>query len=162
MMRPCRFFEGRDMRVYHFHHEQAVSRPIDEVFAFFDRAENLEALTPSTLGFRILTPSPIRMREGALIDYTLRIWGVPVHWRTLITHYDPPHRFVDEQIKGPYAFWHHTHTFTQLDGGVQIEDDVRYCMPFGLAGRFVHAAFVRRDLERIFRFRAARIAEHFS
>ena len=141
------------MRVYSLHAEQIVAKSLDEVFSFFDRPENLERLTPPSLGFQVLTPKPLTMKEGALIDYTIRIWGVPLHWRTLITAYEPPHRFVDEQLKGPYAFWHHTHTFTEVEGGVNIEDHVRYAMPFGWLGQAVHAIYVQRDLQRIFNHR---------
>ncbi len=149
------------MRVYTLHAEQTVPRTLDEVFSFFDRPENLEELTPKSLSFQILTPKPLVMAKGLLIDYTIRIWGVPLHWRTLITAYDAPHRFVDEQLKGPYAFWHHTHTFTEVDGGVKIEDDVRYAMPFGWLGQFVHAIYVQRDVQRIFNHRKQIIDELF-
>ncbi len=149
------------MRVYSLHAEQVVSKTLDEVFGFFDRPENLERLTPPSLAFQILTPKPIQMKEGTLIDYTIRIWGLPLHWRTLITTYDPPHRFVDEQLKGPYAFWHHTHSFIEVDGGVKIEDDVRYAMPFGWLGQAVHAIYVGRDLQRIFNHRKTIIDDTF-
>lgn len=150
------------MRVYTLQAEQVVPKPLDEVFAFFDRPENLEKLTPGSLAFHILTPKPIDMKVGTLIDYTIRIWGVPLHWRTLITTYEPPHRFVDEQLKGPYAMWHHTHTFTEVEGGTKIEDHVRYAMPFGLLGSVVHAVYVRRDLERIFSYRKTIVDELFA
>jgi ligand-binding SRPBCC domain-containing protein len=149
------------MRVYSIQAEQVVPRPLDEVFAFFDRPENLQKLTPPSLGFEILTPEPLEMYRGALIDYTIKIWGVPLHWRTLITCYDPPHKFVDEQLKGPYSFWHHTHTFTEVEGGTKIADHVRYAMPFGILGRAIHAVYVERDLKRIFGFREKLVRELF-
>ena len=147
------------MKVYKMKKELFVKRELREVFAFFEQPENLERLTPSTLGFKILTPSPIKMKEGALIDYTIRLGGVPVHWQTLISDYDPPYRFVDEQLKGPYTFWHHTHTFTEKDGGTLIADEVRYVLPFGILGRFVHSLFVKRQLMHIFDFRSSVIKE---
>jgi len=149
------------MRVYRLHREQRVPYALEEVFAFFAQPENLQRITPPSLGFRILTPSPISMKEGRLIDYTLRVMGVSLHWRTLITTYDPPHRFVDEQINGPYRFWHHTHTFRAVDEGTIIGDDVRYALPFGPLGRLIHSVYVRRDLERIFDYRAEVIAQVF-
>lgn len=150
------------MTVYTLQREQRVPYPVDEVFAFFSQAANLQRITPPTLNFQILTPTPLRMREGALIDYTLRIWGLPIHWRTLITNYDPPHRFVDEQIKGPYVFWHHTHSFRADDDGTVIGDEVRYVLPFGPLGRLLHTAYVRRDLARIFDYREDVIAQIFA
>lgn len=149
------------MHVYTLERRQVVPRTLDQVFPFFARPENLEPLTPAVLRFRFLTPTPIEMKEGALIDYALRIRGVPVHWRTLITHYDPPHGFVDQQLKGPYLMWHHTHTFREVAGGVEIGDTVRYVMPFGPLGRLARALLVRRDLDAIFDFRARAIDRRF-
>jgi len=133
--------------------EQFVPRPLAEVFPFFSRPENLARITPANLGFQILTPTPITMKEGALIDYTIGLLGLRVHWRTMITTYDPPFRFVDEQLAGPYAFWHHTHSFEEVEGGTWIRDEVRYLLPFGPLGRIVHTLFVRRKLDAIFHHR---------
>jgi len=149
------------MHVYVLRERQEVARPLDEVFEVFSRPENLEALTPDELRFRILTPKPVEMRAGTLIDYELRLSGVPIRWRTLITTCEPPHRFVDEQLKGPYALWHHRHTFTAVDGGTAIEDEVHYALPFGPLGRIAHALYVRRSLRRIFAFRRGMIAARF-
>lgn len=136
-------------------------RTLAEVFHFFERPENLEQLTPPALRFVILTPSPIRMRAGTLIDYVLRVHYLPIHWRTMITHYDPPHEFVDEQLKGPYAMWHHTHRFRQVPEGVEIEDLVRYMLPLAPLGELAHP-LVRRDLNRIFNYRHKVIGELFA
>ncbi|MCB2212457.1 SRPBCC family protein [bacterium] len=142
--------------------EQFVPRPRDEVFAFFDRPENLAEITPKDLGFHILTPTPIEMQRGAVIDYTIRPFpGLRLHWRTLITAYDPPHRFVDEQIKGPYAFWHHTHTFEEVEGGTLIRDEVRYLLPFGTLGNRLGAGLVRNRVEHIFNHRTQVIRKQF-
>jgi ligand-binding SRPBCC domain-containing protein len=135
--------------------------PPDEAFRFFDRPENLADVTPAELGFRILTPSPVAMKEGALIDYTIRVLGMPVRWTTLITAYDPPRGFVDQQLRGPYSFWHHTHAFRAVDGGTEMTDTVRYLLPFGPLGALAHAVAVRRQLEGIFDHRSRVIAGRF-
>lgn len=137
--------------------EQHLPRPIDEVFAFFADPRNLERITPAFLRFRILTPA-VEMKEGAVIDYSIRLRGVPIRWRTRITRWDPPHCFVDEQIRGPYRLWRHTHTFEPSDGATLCRDLVEYRAPFD---RLVHTRLVRPDLERIFAFRAIAMAEIF-
>lgn len=141
--------------------EQFVPRPRDEVFAFFAKPENLGTITPPWLDFRILTPSPIPMERGALIDYVIRLGPLPTRWRTLITRHEPPHRFVDEQLQGPYSFWHHTHTFAEAEGGTLIGDRILYELPFGPLGRLVERLFIRRQLQAIFAHRRRVIAERF-
>jgi ligand-binding SRPBCC domain-containing protein len=130
--------------------EVLLPRRREEVFPFFADARNLERITPPWLRFRILTPGPIEMREGALIDYRLRIRGVPVRWRTRIAAWEPPYRFVDEQVRGPYRRWVHEHTFEATDGGTLCRDRVRYAVP---GGALVARALVRPDVERIFAYR---------
>ncbi len=142
------------MNIHTFTQRQLVRRSLEEVFAFFSRPENLERLTPKALGFRILTPTPIDMKEGAVIDYSIRILAVPVRWTTLITLYEPPNRFIDLQQKGPYAYWRHTHTFTATPDGTLITDEVQYAMPYGLLGSIARALFVERQLDHIFRERS--------
>jgi len=132
----------------------------EEVFPFFADAANLEFLTPSLLHFRVLTPR-IEMREGALIDYRLRIRGVPVGWRTEIEMWEPPLRFVDRQVKGPYRLWRHLHTFEEMDGGTLCGDVVEYELPAVPGRGLVHKWLVRPDLERIFDYRAERMQERF-
>ena len=138
------------MRVHEFQSELWLPLPPGELFPFFVDAANLDALTPPWLHFRIVTPAPIVMREGTLIDYHLRVRGIPLRWRTRINVWQPPHRFVDEQIHGPYRQWIHEHTFEPRDGGTRARDRVRYSVPLDF---LVHHLFVRPDLERIFEFR---------
>ncbi len=123
-----------------------------DVFLFFADATNLEQLTPDFLHFRIVSALPKPMGEGVLIDYRLRLHGVPIGWRTRICEWDPPIRFVDEQIKGPFLNWVHTHTFEEVDGGTCVKDHVVYRVP---GGAFVHRLFVARDVRRIFECRQA-------
>ena len=123
------------------------------MFPFFGDALNLEAITPPWLGFRVTTPGPIEMTRGTLIEYRLRLHALPISWRTTIAVWNPPHRFVDVQVRGPYALWHHTHDFAPVPGGTLMRDTVRYALPFGPLGALAHRLLVRRDLERIFEYR---------
>jgi ligand-binding SRPBCC domain-containing protein len=138
---------------------QRVELPLAEAFEFYGDAFNLEEITPPFLGFRVTTPAPIEMGAGTLIEYRLRLHGVPVRWRTRIETWEPPHRFVDVQLSGPYALWHHTHTF-EPDGpdAVWIGDRVRYAIPFGPLGELAHTLLVRRDVESIFDYRREAVA----
>ncbi len=133
-----------------------LRRTRDEVFPFFADAFNLEAITPPWLRFRVITPAPIEMRQGTRIDYRLRFRGVPVRWHSEITAWDPPHRFVDEQRRGPYRHWIHEHTFETHKGGTLVRDHVDYAVA---GGAFLERAFVARDLDRIFEFRSATLRE---
>lgn len=136
-----------------------INRPRAEVFDFFADAGNLERITPPQLNFHIVTPQPIDIREGALIDYRLKLRGLPMTWRTEISVWDPPHRFVDMQLSGPYKQWIHTHTFTEIGPGeTLIEDEVRYRLPLEPLGDAVHF-IVRSELEKIFDFRQRTVAE---
>jgi len=145
---------------------QLIRRPLPEVFAFFADAGNLQAITPDFLNFHIVTPLPIAMREGALIDYRMALCGVRFGWRTRIESWEPPAaatdrpaRFTDRQVRGPYALWHHTHEFQAVDGGTRMTDTVDYELRFGPAGHVAHALFVRPALARIFDHRRRRITE---
>ena len=139
-------------RVHLFETRMLLPLPRLEVFAFFSDARNLGRITPPELRFQILTPAPVDMRQGALIDYRLHLFGVPMRWRTLISRWDPPNEFVDEQLAGPYRAWIHTHRFRVLDGGTSVEDEVRYALPFPPLGEIGHF-LVRRQVQRIFAFR---------
>jgi ligand-binding SRPBCC domain-containing protein len=150
------------MKLHVYETEQLVPGPPEAVFAFFDRPENLVRVTPPRLRFQLLTPTPIRMREGALIDYAVRLGGLSVRWRSLVTAYEPPHRFVDEQLCGPYSFWHHTHAFAAAEGGTLVTDRVVYALPLGPLGELAHALFVRRQVAAIFAHRRRAIAAHFA
>ena len=147
---------------------QWFPRPVAEVFAYFSDPGNLNDLTPPSLHFRIVTPRPVAMEAGALIDYRLRLHGFPLRWRTRISHYEPPHRFVDEQVRGPYALWVHTHTFAPelVEGapGTRMTDCVRYALPRwspGVVSRLVHKAFIAPDLDRIFEYRREVLERRF-
>jgi ligand-binding SRPBCC domain-containing protein len=142
---------------------QRVGVPIDEAFAFYGEARNLERITPPWLGFEVTTPTPIEMGVGTLIEYRLRLHRVPVRWRTRIEAWDPPHRFVDVQIKGPYSLWEHTHTFKADEPGATIiEDTVRYAIPFGPLGNLADRLLVRRDLRQIFDYRRDAVARELT
>jgi ligand-binding SRPBCC domain-containing protein len=142
------------MAVHRLERQQFLTPPPEASFPFFGDALNLEAITPPWLGFRVVTPSPISMGPGTLIEYRLKLHGVPIRWRTTIAVWDPPRRFVDVQLSGPYRMWHHTHDFEPApDGGTLMRDTVRYALPLGPLGEMAHRLLVRRDLERIFDFR---------
>ena len=129
------------------------------LFPFFADARNLETITPTWLNFQVLTPGEIPMRTGALIDYQLRIHGLPVRWRTEIIGWNPPFGFTDEQRRGPYRLWRHTHTFTEKDGGTLCHDRVEYAVP---GGALINWLFVRRDVKTIFSYRAQALKKRFS
>jgi ligand-binding SRPBCC domain-containing protein len=140
-------------RLHRLTRTQLVQRPLEEVFAFFSDAANLDALTPPFLHFRILTPMPIELSTGSQLDYQLSLFGVPLRWRTRITDWRPFERFVDEQESGPYALWRHTHEFEARGTSTLVRDVVDYSEPLGPLGALAHTLFVRRTVERIFDFR---------
>ncbi|MGC9157910.1 MAG: SRPBCC family protein [Terracidiphilus sp.] len=142
---------------YILHREQWIGHPVEEVFAFFADAQNLERITPPWLGFKILSMSTSCISEGTLIRYRLRLHGIPIHWQTEICAWNPPFSFVDEQMEGPYEQWRHTHRFEAHGGRTKMIDEVRYSLPFGVLGRIVHALKVRRDVGNIFDYRCRQI-----
>ncbi|MBM3263311.1 MAG: SRPBCC family protein [candidate division Zixibacteria bacterium] len=146
------------MTIHEFQCEQWLPLPPEELFPFFADVGNLDAITPPWLHFGIVTPRPIEMRAGALIDFQIRVRGLPMRWRTLIREWQPPHRFVDEQLRGPYRQWIHEHVFEVHDGGTLARDVVRYAVPFDF---IAHPLFVRRDIEKIFAFRQESLRARF-
>ncbi len=147
------------MAEYILRRELAVDLPREKVFDFFADAGNLERITPPELKFHILTPQPIHIVAGTLIDYTLRMRGIPVKWRTEISVWDPPFAFVDQQLRGPYKQWIHRHTFTEIETGkTMVEDEVRYRLPFEPLGDLAHF-MVRRELDHIFDYRQKTVTE---
>ena len=144
------------MKTYTLHSELWLPRPSAEVFPFFADAGNLQRITPPWLRFEMMTPAPVAMGEGTVIDYRLRVRGLPVRWRSEITCWDPPRRFVDEQRRGPYRLWIHQHTFEDVGGGTLVGDTVEYAVHFGV---LVQRFLVGPDLRRIFAYRKQRLRE---
>lgn len=136
-----------------------LDRPLGEVFPFFADALNLERITPPWMQFRVVTPPPIEMHAGQVIDYRLKIHGVPVRWRSKIAVWQPPYRFLDQQVRGPYRYWHHEHRFEETPDGTVCHDRVQYAV---LGGAVVHRLLVRRDVETIFAYRQRVLAELLS
>jgi ligand-binding SRPBCC domain-containing protein len=134
-----------------------IGRCREDVFTFFADPANLAHITPPSLHFRVLTPS-VRMEAGAVLDYELRWLGLPLRWRTLIREWDPPYRFVDVQIRGPYARWEHRHRFLEENDETWVEDRVTYQLPFGPLGHLAHTALVRAQLAKIWDYRRRRLA----
>jgi uncharacterized protein len=141
------------MLPYIFRAEQFVPRPLSEVFDFFSKAENLQTLTPEWLHFGIISVDPTPVRKGTLIQYSLRWRIFPIRWTTEIIEWDPPHRFVDLQLKGPYKLWHHEHRFVAEGNGTRILDEVQYSLPFGVLGSIAHRLKVKNDVASIFAYR---------
>lgn len=149
------------MKVHTITTEIWLPRPREEIFAFFSDAANLEILTPPWLHFRILTPLPVAMRSQAEIEYCIRWRGIPLSWRTCISVWEPPHRFIDQQVRGPYRQWIHEHTFTEVQGGTLMRDRVDYAVPGWFLEPLLHAAIVAPDIERIFMYRHKKMEEIF-
>ena len=158
-MRPDGVQEFQVSQIHILERTQIVPLPRPDVFAFFADARNLEAITPRFLRFQILPPVPSTLEAGSRIDYRLSLLGVPFRWRTRIAAWEPGVRFVDVQERGPYALWHHTHTFADVAGGTRVSDQVEYRLPLGALGEVAHPIMVRRTLARIFDHRRDRVAE---
>ncbi|MGZ7091252.1 MAG: SRPBCC family protein [Candidatus Angelobacter sp.] len=140
---------------------QQVPRQLPEVFAFFSCAENLEVLTPPWLNFKILEVTPQPLRQGTLINYSLRVHGIPLRWTSEIIEWEPPHRFVDLQLRGPYKLWRHEHRFEARDGGTLISDTITLALPLGILGQLAYKIKVRSDVQEIFAFREKKIRALF-
>jgi hypothetical protein len=145
------------MQIYTLRCELWTSRSLRDTFALFEDPYNLAKITPKWLNFVVTSPERVAMSAGAEIDYTIRWAGIRIKWKTLIREYEPPLRFVDEQARGPYAFWKHTHTFREADGGTLVGDQVEYSLPFSLFGQIAHALAVKRQLLHIFDYRQTEI-----
>lgn len=141
--------------------QQQVPRTLPEIFEFFSRAENLEVLTPPWLKFKILDVKPQRVQQGTLIDYSLRIHGIPVRWTSEIIEWEPPHRFVDLQLRGPYKLWRHEHRFETCQGGTLISDTINLALPLAVLGRLAYKIKVESDVKQIFAFREKTICNLF-
>ncbi|MBL1214612.1 MAG: SRPBCC family protein [Ignavibacteriae bacterium] len=141
-------------KMFNIKSEQIIKLPIEKVFSFFERPENLSLITPKWLKFNILTPEPLVMKSGAIFDYQIKIFGIPNRWKTLITDYDPPYKFVDEQAKGPYKKWIHTHTFEKIEGGTLVTDNVDYDLYGGAAAKIINEIYIKHSVKSIFTYRS--------
>ena len=147
------------MRVRNFHSQLWLPQSRDKVFAFFSDAQNLDLITPPWLHFRTITPGSGEMRLGMVMNHRLRLHGFPLHWRSKITAWDPPTRFIDEQVCGPYRLWIHEHRFEEQSNGTLVHDHVRYAVLFD---SLIHRLFIRPDIERIFAFREKKLRQIFT
>ena len=151
------------MKEFHLERSIVVKRSLAEVYEFFSDPANLQELTPPWLDFRVVGSATEAVEVGTTIDYRLKVRGLPIRWRSLISAWDPPRSFVDEQVKGPYRMWHHTHTFEEIGEGVRVGDIVRYAVPGGLLFEgLVERLLVGPDVRRIFNYRMERMGEIFS
>jgi ligand-binding SRPBCC domain-containing protein len=150
------------MRIRKFNSSIWIPAPIENVFSFFSKAENLDKITPPWLHFKILTALPIEMGEGTLLDYQLKLHGIPVSWQTQITNWNPPFQFIDVQLRGPYRRWVHTHTFTSQNNGTMVEDSVSYAVPGFFLEPLINRFFVEPDITKIFAYRQKQLTEIFS
>lgn len=146
------------MKTFLFKTQHTLEQPLTEVFKFFSDAHNLALITPPQLDLKVLTPAPIKMFAGTLIDYRLKLHGIPLRWQTKIVEWNPPHAFVDEQRRGPYRLWRHTHTFDATENGVVVGDSVEYAV---WGNQIVDKFFVRPDIEKIFAYRSEQLDKIF-
>jgi len=148
--------------MYNINREQIVDANLEEVFGFFEKPENLQIITPDWMKFDIITPHPLEMKEHAEFDYKISLMFIPLKWKTEITNYDPPYKFVDEQKKGPYKLWIHTHTFEAVGNKTKITDNVDYDLFGGPFKILVHSLYIRKNLESIFNYRSRKINQLFN
>ncbi len=146
------------MKTHTFRTEQWFPYPILDVFDFFSNALNLEKITPPWLHFQVLTPSPIKVTQGSLIDYCLRLHGIPIKWQSEIAVWNPPHLFIDEQRRGPYSLWIHQHTFTTQRAGTLVRDEVEYAVR---PNTLIHKLFIAPHLNKIFAHRQEQLSRIF-
>lgn len=148
--------------MYNLYREQIINKPLQEIFAFFEKPENLEVITPKWMKFKIKTPSPLIMKVGAEFDYRIDLMKIPLKWKTIITEYEPPYKFVDVQRKGPYKKWIHTHTFEAIGDKTKITDNVDYEIPAGILGSILKKIYIGKTLKAIFDFRETTINRMFN
>ena len=146
------------MKTFLFKTQQVLEQPLAEVFSFFSDAHNLAKITPPWLRFEVLTPASIEMSPGTRIDYRLKLRGIPLRWQSEITEWNPPYAFVDEQRRGPYRLWRHTHTFTETAEGVVVEDSVKYAV---WGNQLIDKFVIRPDIEKIFAYRSEQLDKIF-
>ncbi len=147
------------MKFYHLDRIQILPLPLDQAFAFFADPRHLEASTPPFVHFKFTREPPAVFQAGSVVDYRVRMLGVPFRWQARIELWEPPHRFVDIQVKGLFASWHHTHLFEDAgDGHTRMRDRIEFAMPMGALGRVAYRLFVARTIERIFDVRAEHLA----
>lgn len=151
------------MKIYTLHREQFLPISMQEAWAFFSTPNNLPKITPKDMGFTMVSGmSEEEIYKGQLIEYRVSpLLGIKLKWVTEIGEVQAPYKFVDTQLKGPYALWEHTHTFKEVKGGVMMYDDLRYAIPFGVLGLLAHSIIVKGKLEDIFNFRAQTLKEYF-
>lgn len=148
--------------LYTLQSSQKLPITLEEAWIFFSDPKNLNTITPESMKFKTLSGDDRSMFQGQIINYKISPFPlVTMHWVTEITHVQPLRFFVDEQRFGPYAFWHHKHFFSEIDGGICMEDIIHYKVPFGFLGRLIHPLFIRPKLHDIFRFRAQKLVELF-
>jgi ligand-binding SRPBCC domain-containing protein len=151
------------MKKYHLYRETLLPTSIENAFDFFSNPYNLQEITPDDMDFKVLnTDLPLKIKEGLKIDYIVKpLLGIPLKWQTLILNVKEPYFFVDEQIKGPYAYWHHEHRFIKQGELTLMIDDLTYCMPLGILGRMAHLIVVKSKLNHIFNYRTEKILSLF-
>jgi hypothetical protein len=148
------------MKLYRLERMQSLPRSIDETFEFFADPRNLKVLTPAFVGFEFLHEPPKVLAAGTLLDYRIRLFGLPVRWQTRIEVFEPPTRFEDIQIRGPYTYWRHVHRFADdARGGTSVRDEVDFAMPLGPLSTLAYHLFVERTLREIFDYRRDKLAD---
>ena len=147
--------------MHEFYAEIIVPKPIQEVFDFFNRPENLSKLMPWFMAFTLLTPGPLTTKAGAVFDYEVKVFGIPNRWTTYISDYNPPHDFSDIQLKGPNSYWHHRHSFKEVDGGTLVADHIYYKLPFGLIGKLGNVIVMGPIINALFKHRTAVVKAQF-
>ena len=141
------------MKKYILETETYIPKPLNEVFDFFSKAENLNKLTPPDVHFKIMTPLPIDMKKGTLIDYRIKLNNIPFYWKTEITEWNPPFKFADNQVKGPYQTWFHEHSFVEKDGKTYMKDKITYLSKGWILVPLLHWLFVDKKVKQIFEYR---------